>query len=407
MNYYLTIASMKILFLRCKQGDSNVRTSSVDVVDVNVVVDGGCGGVDVVVVAEGAGVPVVDENADVVDDVDDVVVIGVAVAVVKGVVAVVVVDDVAAVDVDDANANVVAVAAVIFADDDDEVVVVVVVVVSDDADDTVVAAVVIVVIAVDVVVAVDVDNVDVKVVVAVVVAVDFAGVVVVVGVLDVDDVTVVGVAGAAVKCVVAAVVYNVVAVVVVTFTPRYVCEVEILCPIGYYCPVGTNTQVPCASGKQLSMVYFECGDGCPAWPSAIPWYCAHAGTYNDKPGRHTPCNLTCDTAPGYGCTSGSSTVNGSECVPGSYGTGGSAPCVLCPANTFGNASGLTVRELEQIHLGAWVCVSVCFFVCVHASFEVRCLLADTGLFWPLRRESVFPPWSNDVYKLHGATLRVC
>ena len=150
-----------------------------------------------------------------------------------------------------------------------------------------------------------------------------------------------------------------------TFTPRYVCEVEILCPIGYYCPVGTNTQVPCASGKQLSMVYFECGDGCPAWPSAIPWYCAHAGTYNDKPGRHTPCNLTCDTAPGYGCTSGSSTVNGSECVPGSYGTGGSAPCVLCPANTFGNASGLTVRELEQIHLGAWVCVCLCVSLFVY------------------------------------------
>jgi sugar lactone lactonase YvrE len=88
-----------------------------------------------------------------------------------------------------------------------------------------------------------------------------------------------------------------------------------LCPVGFFCPSGTGTALPCP-----------------------------AGSFGNASGLSAPtCSGPCTAAPGFACPGGSTTPAGMPCPPGHACPGGAAPPVLaalsCAASTLAGIPG--------------------------------------------------------------------
>ena len=97
----------------------------------------------------------------------------------------------------------------------------------------------------------------------------------------------------------------------------------VLCPAGSYCPGGASPPVQCAGGTYSSAGATRCTS------CSIGYYSAAAGS------SCTPC-----TAPwGRYCPEGSTSANGSPCVPGSFCPGLSSAPIQCAPGEYSAANG--------------------------------------------------------------------
>ena len=102
-----------------------------------------------------------------------------------------------------------------------------------------------------------------------------------------------------------------------------------VCPIGHYCPSGTDNPAACPAGT------FNNQTGIPDLASCQ--YCLD-GYFCDRPGLEFP-NALCE--PGFYCSGGSNTsrpnvdtLTGGPCLPGTYCPTGSSMPKSCPAGTY-------------------------------------------------------------------------
>lgn len=92
------------------------------------------------------------------------------------------------------------------------------------------------------------------------------------------------------------------------------------CPVGYYCPAGTNVQFPttfCAAGE-FCIEGSSAIDTCPA------------GTYQNAPRK----GFCIQCPKGYTCLAGATAFAASPCSAGKYCVAGSSTEVDCPAGTY-------------------------------------------------------------------------
>ena len=93
------------------------------------------------------------------------------------------------------------------------------------------------------------------------------------------------------------------------------------CSVGYYCPAGSNNQLPCGPGNY-----------CDAAGMSSPKLCAK-GRYGSSSNNTTAqCDGPC--AAGYYCDEGSVSPKQGLCPPGYYCTAGTQQPLNCPANKF-------------------------------------------------------------------------